>query len=406
MRVSQAVFGVFHHFELARELNRRGHLDTIYSTWPWARLKREGLPHSKVQTFPWLHTPETLLNRAGLRLPQRLADELGYQNALRFDDWTARRVGAASKMEQLDAFIGISGAGLKTGRQLQQRGGKFICDRGSSHQRYQAEIVADEFRRWDLPAPPDDPRDTVREEAIYAQADAITVPSSFSRRSFLAQGVPAEKLHTIPYGVRLETFSKVADPPVDAFNVLFAGHVSLRKGVPYLLQAFAQVKHPRKRLRLAGAVSPEIATLLDRLPQQNVEFLGSVPQPQLPKMMSESHVLVLPSIEDGFGLVLSQALACGCPIIASTNTGGDDLISDGPDSAPENAAGFIVPIRDVDALTDRMQRLASDPALQRQMSAAALARVQHLGGWRNYGDLWESLLLRLTHPGRLNEASH
>jgi len=324
-----------------------------------------------------------LLNRAGM-LPTWLNDELGYQTALRFDDWTARRIG------EIDAFIGISGAGLKTGQLLQQRGGKFICDRGSTHQRYQAEIVADEFRRWGLPAPPNDMRDTVREEAIYEVADAITVPSSFSHRSFLEQGVPADKIHTIPYGVRLESFAKVASPPTDTFDVLFAGHVSLRKGVPYLLQAFAEVKHPAKRLRLAGAISPEIKSLLHRLPQQNVEFLGSVPQTQLPRMMSESHVLVLPSIEDGFGLVLSQALACGCPILASTNTGGEDLITDGTE-------GFIVPVRDVPALTDRMQRLADDPALQHRMSEAALARVQHLGGWRQYGDLWESLLRRLTH---------
>lgn len=382
MRVSQAVFGVFHHFELARELDRRHHLDTVYSTWPWARLKREGLDHSKVQTFPWLHTPQLLLNRAGL-LPNRLSDELGYQNTLRFDDWTARRIG------EIDAFIGISGTGLKTGCMLQQRGGKFICDRGSTHQRYQQTIIADEFRRWSLDPPATDPRIVVREEAIYEVADAITIPSSFSRRSFLEQGVPADKLHTIPYGVRLESFAKVADPIIDAFEVLFAGHVSLRKGVPYLLQAFAQLKHPHKRLRVVGAMSPEIESLLERLPQEHVEFLGSIPQAQLPKMMSESHVLVLPSIEDGFGLVLSQALACGCPILASTNTGGDDLVTDG-------AEGFIVPIRDVAALTDRMQRLADDPALQRRMSKAALARVQHLGGWRQYGDLWESLLLRLT----------
>ncbi len=382
MRVSQAVFGVFHHFELARELDRRHHLDTVYSTWPWARLKREGLDHSKVQTFPWLHTPQLLLNRAGL-LPNRLSDELGYQNTLRFDDWTARRIG------EIDAFIGISGTGLKTGCMLQQRGGKFICDRGSTHQRYQQTIIADEFRRWSLDPPATDPRIVVREEAIYEVADAITIPSSFSRRSFLEQGVPADKLHTIPYGVRLESFAKVADPIIDAFEVLFAGHVSLRKGVPYLLQAFAQLKHPHKRLRVVGAMSPEIESLLERLPQEHVEFLGSIPQAQLPKMMSESHVLVLPSIEDGFGLVLSQALACGCPILASTNTGGDDLVTDGVE-------GFIVPIRDVAALTDRMQRLADDPALQRRMSKAALARVQHLGGWRQYGDLWESLLLRLT----------
>ncbi len=223
-------------------------------------------------------------------------------------------------------------------------------------------------------------------------ADAITVPSSFSRRSFIEQGVPAEKIYTIPYGVRLETFSKVADPPTDSFNVLFAGQVSLRKGIPYLLEAFAQLKHPRKRLRCVGAMAPEIRQLLARLPTQDVEFLGSVPQTALPKMMSESHVLVLPSIEDGFGLVLSQALACGCPIIASTNTGGDDLITDGVE-------GFIVPIRDVAALAARMQQLADDPDLQRHMSEAALVRVQHVGGWRHYGDLWEELLARLTSGG-------
>ena len=51
----QAVFGVFHHFELAHELRRRGHLRKIYTSWPWARVKREGLPRELVGTFPYLH---------------------------------------------------------------------------------------------------------------------------------------------------------------------------------------------------------------------------------------------------------------------------------------------------------------------------------------------------------------
>jgi glycyl-tRNA synthetase alpha chain len=86
MRIVQAVFGVFHHFELARELERRGHLETIYSTFPWQRLKREGLPRSKVQTFPWLHVPEILLQRQGIR-SRWLYDQLGYANALAFDEF-------------------------------------------------------------------------------------------------------------------------------------------------------------------------------------------------------------------------------------------------------------------------------------------------------------------------------
>ncbi len=382
MKVSQAVFGVFHHFELARELDRRGLLDTVYSTWPWARLKREGLSRGKVETFSWIHTPEMLLGRTGL-LPNGLGNELRYQNALRFDDWTNRRIG------EVDVLVAISGAALKTGRTVQQRGGVFLCDRGSSHQRYQAELLADEFRRWGLAAPDSDARDIGREEAIYEQADGITVASSFSRRSFVAMGVAEEKLHTIPYGVRLEAFSKVGEPAADRFEALFAGQVSLRKGIPYLLEAFAALKHPRKRVRIAGAMSPEIRTLLARLPQEQVEFLGSVAQAELPRMMSESHVLVLPSIEDGFGMVLSQAMACGCPILATTNTGGDDLITDGVE-------GFIVPIRDAAALTARMQQLADDPALQQRMSEAALARVRRIGGWRQYGDQWETLLQKLV----------
>jgi glycosyltransferase involved in cell wall biosynthesis len=105
--------------------------------------------------------------------------------------------------------------------------------------------------------------------------------------------------------------------------------------------------------------------------------------------MSTSHVLVLPSIEEGLALVQGQAMACGCPILCSTNTGGEDLFSDGVE-------GFIVPIRDIPALTSRMQQLADDPALQQRMSAAALERVRHLGGWSDYGDRWEALLHQLT----------
>jgi len=365
MRIVQAVFGVFHHFELARELERRGHLEVIYSTWPWARLKREGIDHAKVKTFPWFHTSEMLLLRS--RLDARwMRDQIGYANALAFDEWTLRRI------PPCDAFVAISGAGLKTGRLVQQRGGKFICDRGSSHQRYQEQLVADEYRRWGVDLPISDIRDTLREEQIYEAADAITVPSRFAARSFIESGIPAEKLRVIPYGVRLERFTRTGEPPADRFQVLFAGSVGLRKGVPYLLEAFAKLRHPAKLLRVVGAVHPDIKTVLDRLPRENVEFLGSVKQDVLAKLMSTSHVMVLPSLEEGLALVQGQALACGCPVLCSTNTGGEDLFTDGVE-------GFIVPIRDIAALTERMQQLADDPALQARMSEAALRLWQPVG---------------------------
>ena len=392
MQIVQTVFGVFHHFELARELEHRGHLRRVYSTWPWARLKREGLTHDKVETFPWLHVPEYLAARAPVDLTW-LRDPLGYANAVAFDRWTERRLVREMKASKtkIDALIGISGSSLRAGALIQSNGGVFICDRGSTHQRYQEQLLSDEFRRWGVHTPPSDPRDTRREETIYAACDAITVPSTMAARSFADMGVPPGKVHVIPYGVRLESFRPTAEPSAESFDVLFAGSVGLRKGVPYLLDAFARLRHPRKCLRIVGAIQEDIRGLLAKLPMENVELLGSLPQPELAALMSRSHVLALPSIEEGLALVQAQAMACGCPVVCSTNTGGEDLFTDGIE-------GFIVPIRDPIVLADRLQRLADDPALQRSMREAALWRVRSIGGWKEYGDRWENLLKRLVDP--------
>jgi starch synthase len=382
MKVTQAVFGVFHHFELAHQLHSRHHLQKIYSTWPWARLKREGLPRSLVSCFPLLHTTDYLLNRAGLN-NQRLSSRLNAWSALSFDRWTA------AHMASCDAFIAISGAGLLTGRKVQNSGGVFICDRGSTHQRYQEELLAEEYRRWKVPLPLTKPHITRREEEIYATANAITVPSTVARRSFIKMGVPEEKVHVIPYGVRLDRFTRTVPPPKDSFQVLFAGQVSLRKGIPYLLQAFAHVKHPRKHLTVVGALQDDMRGLLANLPTGNVTLTGSLPQPQLVRKMSASHLLVLPSIEEGLGLVQGQAMACGCPVLATAATGAEDLFVDGEQ-------GFIVPDHDVHALAEKMQQIADDPALQQRLSEAALLQVQKLGGWNQYGEIWDRLLHYLT----------
>jgi len=202
-------------------------------------------------------------------------------------------------------------------------------------------------------------------------------------------GVAEEKLFRIPYGVRLDNFRAVAEPVEGEFQVLFAGAPGLRKGVPYLLEGFGNLKHPKKTLTIAGYVQENLKAALKRLPLENVQFLGPISQTEMVERMSRSHVLVLPSIEEGLALVQAEAMACGCPVIGSTNSGGDDLYTDGVE-------GFIVPIRDPKAIRDRMQLLADDPNLRREMGAAALRRVRSMGGWAEYGDRWEELLLRLT----------
>lgn len=385
MQIVQATFGVFHHFELARELERRGHLERIFSTFPWRRLRREGVPHAKVETFPWLHTGQILLERRNLLTPA-MREVLAYRNATAFDAWLTRR------MPQCDAYIALSGAGLQSARLVKERGGKYVCDRGSTHRIFQRELLREEYMRWSLSPPLGEAREEAREAQIYVEADAITVPSTAAKRSFVEYGVARERVHVIPYGVRLERFHPQGKPPTgpDAtFEVLFVGAVSVRKGAPYLLEAFAKLRHTRKRLRVVGHVAPALKPVLAQLPQTQVEFLGARPQQELVGLMSQSHVMVLPSIEEGLALVQGQALACGCPVIATTATGAEDLFTDGVE-------GYIVPIRSPEALLDRMQRFADDPSLRERMSTAALQRVQKLGGWTTYGDRWETLLRELT----------
>jgi glycosyltransferase involved in cell wall biosynthesis len=382
MQITQAVFGVYHHFELAHQLHARNHLRRIYSTWPWARLRREGLPRELVRTFPLLHTTSYLLGRTPFYSPA-LEGRFNRWISDSFDAWLCRRI------EPCDALIAISGAGLTAGPLVQSRGGKFICDRGSTHQRFQFEVMAEEHRRWRLPYTPPPAHILRREEAIYALADAITVPSSVALRSFLVMGVPAEKLHVIPYGVRLDRFTPTEPPPADSFEVLFAGQIGLRKGIPYLLEAFHRLRYPRKHLTLVGSVQDDLRPLLATLPTEDVTFTGSISQPELARLMSRSHALALASVEEGLALVQGQAMACGCPVVATTATGAEDLFTDGVE-------GFIVPDRDTTALALRLQQLADDPALRQQMSSASLARVHHLGGWNRYGDQWDTLLHSLT----------
>lgn len=117
---------------------------------------------------------------------------------------------------------------------------------------------------------------------------------------------------------------------------------------------------------------------------------GHIPQPQLKQMMSRSHVMVLPSVEEGLALVQAQAMACGCPVISTTNTGGEDLFTD-------EVEGFIVPIRNPNAIAERLQLLADHPNLQQQMSIASVERVKKIGGWACYGTTMFELFSKLKN---------
>lgn len=384
MKVALSTIGKFHTFDLARELYSRDALTAVFTGYPRLKLGNEALPMEIVQTFPWIQAPYIGFPWKH-RLPNSVIKEWENFSTISFGDYVARN------LPECDLYVGLSGSALHAGKKAHQRGARFICDRGSAHIRVQDQLLREEHDLWDMPFAGIDPRNLDREEAEYSEADIVTVPSTFAFRSFVEQGVVAKKLRLLPYGVNVSRFQQVSDPAVGKFDILFVGGMSLQKGIQYLVQAYNKINHPAKSLTFIGTSSPMLIDILKRrgIWPENAKVVGHMPQTELKNIMSRSHVLVLPSIQDGFGMVMAQAMACGCPVVASNHTGAEDLITDGIE-------GFIVPIRDVPTLTERLQQMADDPELSAAMGVNALKKVQKFGGWDSYGDqamkIYEELL--------------
>jgi alpha-maltose-1-phosphate synthase len=359
-------------FDLARQMECRGHLARLYTGYP--RFKVDNLPHEKVSTFPWLMGPYMAAGRAGLRVITR---HMTYLVNTSFDNWVAR------SLESCDVYHCISGSGVRAHETARRRFGALtICDRASTHMLYQQELLRQEFDSLGVAFHATDPRGIDRELTEYEFCDLIMVPSQFVLQTFVQHGVPASKLRVLPFGVDLGIFHPRA-PRDNTFRVLFVGQIGIRKGIPYLLKALAPLKLPRFELALAGSVLPEIRPILERY-EGRFRYLGVIPHGRLGEVYSSASIFALASIEEGLAYVQGEAMACGLPVIATTNTGAPDLFTDGVE-------GFIVPIRDPEAIREKILLLYNNPELREQMSRAALQRVKAIGGWNRYGERAECI---------------
>ncbi len=368
--------GRSHISALARELDKKGMLRYIFTGYPSSKFRNEDIPADKLKTFPYIQSLYKVLGRWDLLKETRFLKELSWWGRETLDRHVAKH------LPESDVLFALASCGFVCGQKAKEKGMKYICDTGNSHIRYKDAILREEFKRWGESFPGINKRVVAKREFEYEAADMIAVPSTFVYRSFLEMGVPEAKLCKIPFGVDLRRFEKVSDPDPEGFDVLFVGKVSFRKGVPDLIDAFEHFSHPQKRLRIVGRMDPEMSRYLNkhRLPDC-IEFLSHIAQPKLKDIMSRSHVMVLPSIEEGLAKVQAQALACGCPVIGTTHSGAEDVFVHGKE-------GFIVPIRDSKTIAERLRLLVDNPQLRQEMSEAALERIKDMdmGGWAEYGN--------------------
>jgi glycosyltransferase involved in cell wall biosynthesis len=223
--------------------------------------------------------------------------------------------------------------------------------------------------------------------AEYRRADLIRVMSHHAKRTFEERGVDGRRI-------------VVATPPIDLgefpqakfesgkFRVCFVGLLQPWKGFHYLVEAFQRLALRDAELTLwggAGArpITKYLEEKLAACPDVRV-VPAEVRRVGYGEVYGSSSVLVHPSLTDGFGYVVAEAMASGIPVIVSRNAGAADLVVDGVN-------GYVVPPRDVDAIADRLRHLAERPALVREMGAAARESAASLTVDRFRGELVERM---------------
>ena len=345
MKISIAVHGRFHAFDLAAALLRHGADVRLLASARRKSVARK-FPLDRTQTF----NRHLLLSHAARKIaggePPAMIEKRLKQM---FGRWAAKQH-IAHRPDIVHCWSGVAEETLRACR------AQSFCSmaRGSVHIRVQHALLKDEQRRTGRAL--EMPSDWIieREEREYELAHAIVVPSRFARATFLERGMPAEKLRLVPLATRATGFiASAADISARVqrlrsggrLRVLYVGMLSYRKGMHDMLDVVRRLGSSME-FRFVGPLLAECSDFAAEVGHA-ARIDGAVPESALPDVYAWGDVFVLPTIEDGFAVVLAQAQAAGLPIITTTNSGGPDIIHDG-------GQGFILPIRSAQAIIDQL----------------------------------------------------
>lgn len=305
------------------------------------------------------------------RIPFRL---LGVKRAFRLHDaMTARmleRFGA-----QFDVVHCWPLGGLKTIRMAHRLGIASVIERPNAHTGFAFEAVAEESQRIGVSLPEGaehafDERHLAWEEAEYEASFRILCPSEFVRSTFLDRGFRDEKLTRHVYGFDPERFWPPEKPrAAEPFTVAFVGYAAVRKGLHFALEAW--LRSPASatgKFLIAGDILPGYrAYLSEQLAHPSVIDLGH--REDIPELMRECHAVVLPSVEEGFGLVCVEAMASGSvPVVSTACT----------DECVHGKNALVHEVGDVDTLCHHITRIYEHISDFDRLSSNAIATAQTL----------------------------
>lgn len=351
------------------------------------RRRIEEAPAAQVRTSPWREVMRLALSgtpaEALLCRGARPFSSMKLTTA--FDGRVARRLG------QLRPGIvyGYEDGVLETFREARKQGIVTVDEYCSNYWRSTRVLFAEEAERKPelanlLVGLEDNSAQLERKDEELRLADYVFVASEHVVRTF-GGVVPREKIRVIPYGAppvrpRL-TFSSCSSRPL---QVLYVANLSQHKGIGYVLDAM-ELLGSRAELTMVGRRVRPNARVDEAC--RRWRWFASLPHDKVLELMQQSDVLVLPSLSDAFGLVVTEALASGLPVIATRNTGAMELIVDGRD-------GFVVPVCNAEAIAAKLEMIHWDREMLVEMSRQAQVTAAE-NSWENYRANWARALRSL-----------
>jgi glycosyltransferase involved in cell wall biosynthesis len=279
---------------------------------------------------------------------------------------------------ETDAVYAYEDGALFTFQRARRRGCARIWDLPLPHWAALERVWREESARWPGAmgeTPPLEPEwKKRRKDTELALATTISVASVFTADSLRAAGARVPLVVT-PYGFPVQEIAAKERPPPGPFTVLAAGTQDLRKGTPWLLEAWRCAALRDARLRLVGPMRLT-PTFLARYAGL-FEHVPHVPRARLTAEYQAADLLAFPTLGDGFGLVIQEAMCAATPVLTTRCGGGPECITDGRD-------GWIAPERDLDALVARLREAAADRDRLAAMGRAARARAERWT-WREAG---------------------
>jgi starch synthase len=383
--------------ETARAIDEAGLLSEFWTSVCWSQghfldrvlprsvsrqLQRRTFSHigrDQLRCYPWVELGR--LAACQLNLSNLIRHEVGMFSVDRvyrgLDSRVAVRLGEGRPIGAVYAYEDGALASFRAARRL---GIKTIYELPIGYWRCYRELMEEEASlqpEWatTLQGRDDSAEKLQRKDEELALATDIVVPSEFVRDTLQKAGQLEARITVLPYGappskhvIRTERKSQG-----QKLKVLFVGALSQRKGLSYLLDAIARLGS-KTELTIIGSKATECRILDAAVRAHN--WIPSLSHAAMLEEMSRHDVMVFPSLFEGFGLVLLDAMSQGVPVITTPNTGAPAFVSDGED-------GFIIPIRDVEAIVARLEIFLLDRHRLSAMSHAAQRKAaQH--SWEQY----------------------